>query len=335
MDFINADDYWKQWQEDLKIRGTIHYKTDGFDEIGSCQNHYSHDYFWRVRLRSGLILEFNDDTYHNPLGLHTYHDDTPYLTGKFYLSGHHQVLTPGVKGVSSEYEERVGHNYLFFLPDIHEVELFSANQRIQVLRLHFSLDFLRSLGPDLNFLPLPLQQLIESEQALRFHQPMGVMDCRMQTVLQQILNCPYQGAMKRLYLEGKALELVALQLEQWSSQTSSQSSSKRLRPSDIERLHEAKHILLRDLNNPPSLLELARQVGLNDYKLKVGFRSIFGTTVFGYVRLHRLERARQLLESCDMSVTQVAATVGYSSQGHFAAAFRKQFGVNPRSIKGV
>jgi len=80
-------------------------------------------------------------------------------------------------------------------------------------------------------------------------------------------------------------------------------------------------------------VELARLAGLNDYKLKAGFRQVFGTTVFGYLRQQRLEQARQLLQAQEISVTEAAATVGYSSQGHFAAAFRKQFGINPKDLR--
>ncbi len=43
---------------------------------------------------------------------------------------------------------------------------------------------------------------------------------------------------------------------------------------------------------------------------------------------------RQLLEQRELSVGQVAKTVGYSSQSRFATAFRKKFGVNPKVFMG-
>lgn len=83
------------------------------------------------------------------------------------------------------------------------------------------------------------------------------------------------------------------------------------------------------MDDPPSLLALARQVGLNDFKLKRGFRQVFGTTAFGYLHDQRMERARQLLEERRFNVTEVACTVGYANPSHFAAAFKRKFGVNP------
>lgn len=93
----------------------------------------------------------------------------------------------------------------------------------------------------------------------------------MHLALQQILNCPYKGLTKQIYLESKVLELIALRLEQAIEDNQTQKQSVRLRSDDIERIHHAKDILLCNSNNPPSLVALARQVGLNDCMLKKVF----------------------------------------------------------------
>ena len=59
---------------------------------------------------------------------------------------------------------------------------------------------------------------------------------------------------------------------------------------DVKSIHEAKNILLKTLDHPPSLIHLARKAGINHYKLKIGFKEVFGTTVFGFVRQQRLEK---------------------------------------------
>jgi AraC-like DNA-binding protein len=102
-----------------------------------------------------------------------------------------------------------------------------------------------------------------------------------------------------------------------------------LKSDDVARLYAASEILTQRANDPPSLLELARQVGLNDYKLKQGFLQVFGTTVFGFLHDYRLKRSQQLLISGEMSVTQVAHTVGYASLPSFSKAFRKKYGSSP------
>ena len=101
---------------------------------------------------------------------------------------------------------------------------------------------------------------------------------------------------------------------------------------EIERIREARRIIITHYANPPSISRLARQVGLNEFKLKKGFKAVFGTTIFGYVREHRMQLAKSLLLSGDMNVTEVSCAVGYSNASHFALSFRKEFGVNPGEL---
>lgn len=151
----------------------------------------------------------------------------------------------------------------------------------------------------------------------------------MQQAVQQIRQCPFQDLTKRMYLESKVWELVALHLAQSMEVGGSDDKPKPLKAEDVERIHYAKEILISRLSDPPSLVELARLVGINDCKLKAGFRQVFGTTVFGYLHSCRMERSRQLLEAGEMTVTEAAQAVGFVSRGHFATAFRRRFGVNP------
>mgnify|MGYP001791809358 CR=1 FL=1 len=155
----------------------------------------------------------------------------------------------------------------------------------------------------------------------------------MMTVLQQILHCPYQGMVKRAYLEGKVIELMALVLDHESSFQRENTQLGKLKPDQIERIHYAKEILLQDMSNPPTLAELAHQAGLNDFLLKQGFRQIFGTTVFGELRSHRLKLAKQRLAEQTVSVAEVARQVGYGSGTAFARSFRREFGMSPKAYQ--
>lgn len=151
----------------------------------------------------------------------------------------------------------------------------------------------------------------------------------MQLVLQQILHCPYAGVVKQLYLESKAWELVALCLHDFLNADRSPCYPTRLKPADIDRIHQARDILLQHFDNPPTLGELARQIHLNECTLKRGFRQVFGITVFGYLHHYRLDYARQLLQEGTQTVTGVAHAVGFASRSSFARAFCKKFGMNP------
>jgi len=326
---ITYETYWQQWEESLAAgNGEIVYGKDGFDRMGRCKHRYSQDYFWELQLRPGFWLEFIDKDYHQSLSQLNDHDETMPLVSKFYLSGHHPVLNPGVNGVKSEYEEKAGQSYLFFLPDLQEIEQFLAHQRLQMVRIYFDGDYLRSFGVEFSTLSGELQQFFENKPLQRFHCSTGALNLAMQTTLRQIIDCPYRGITKRIFLESKALELLTLQLHQRTEQRQP-STCRTLHADDVERLHHARDILMRDIQNPPSLMDLARQVGINDYKLKSGFRQIFGTTVFGYLQTCRMERAKQLLAEQQLSIAAIAHTVGYASQSQFCHAFKLRYGITP------
>jgi AraC family transcriptional regulator, transcriptional activator of the genes for pyochelin and ferripyochelin receptors len=131
----------------------------------------------------------------------------------------------------------------------------------------------------------------------------------MQAIVNQILTCPFDGVVRRFYLEAKVLELIALRLQQLEVDRTD-SSMPYLSPAQIKQLHLARQLLLSQLEHPPTLLDLAQQVGINHNKLKRGFRTLFGTTVFGYLHNHRMQKALQLLQEGGMTVAAVASAIG-------------------------
>ncbi|MDF5709471.1 MAG: AraC family transcriptional regulator [Nostoc sp. S4] len=284
-------------------------------------------------LRHNLGLSISDNEYSDAVIMKGKHDNLPELTSKFFVSGGVRTVTPNVPGVSDDYEEVAGYNYLFCLPDVQEFEHFSANQQHQNIKIYWNADLLNSFQSSFAQLPALLEQLKENPMKQRFHQPLGVTTPTMQLLLKQILQCPYRETLRLMYLEAKVLELLVLQIAQWGENHEVLQRSLHFRPDEIECLHHAKAILNKTLDNPPSLLNLAKEIGLNDFKLKRGFQEVFGTTVLGYVQSLRLEQAKQLLRGTNLTVAEIASQVGYESPSHFGYLFKRQFGMTPREYR--
>lgn len=218
----------------------------------------------------------------------------------------------------------------FFPSDVKSVTEFTAGQKSTLVQVRVNPQLLETLAAT---------SLDPSQAALKQVLTGGLQwqSCKttpaMMLALHQILNCPYRGLTRRFYLESKTLELIALQLEQLSEHQLDLPATSTLKANDIARVYLARDILIRNLENPPSLLALAKQSGINSLKLKQGFRQIFNTTVFGYLYTYRMEEARRLLELGGLTVTQVAQRVGYAHPGKFAAAFKKKFGISPKALK--
>ncbi|MBB4846154.1 AraC-like DNA-binding protein [Paucibacter oligotrophus] len=108
-----------------------------------------------------------------------------------------------------------------------------------------------------------------------------------------------------------------------------QAKRARWQSQDEALLREAGRSLLAQLQEPPSIAELARQLGLNDCRLKIGFKALFGLGVAAWVREQRLQQAALLLGRPGATVTETALQIGYANPAQFAAAFRKRFDLNP------
>ncbi|NJL47840.1 MAG: helix-turn-helix transcriptional regulator [Leptolyngbyaceae cyanobacterium SM2_5_2] len=236
-------------------------------------------------------------------------------------------------GLTEENLEAPGQHYLECIQDGCEVDHFFTDAPVIRLRFALSPQFIQRLTAAFH-VPADLKPLIETGIASSFYSQ-GKTTPEMHGVLGQILKCPYQGFLKQLYLEGKILELSTLQFAQFAGSSYSQPCPITLRTDDIERIYQAREILICQYSHPPSLLELARQVGLNDFKLKQGFRHVFGTTVFGFLREFRLEQAQTLLSNGQLTVQQVAHVVGYSHTGYFAKAFKRNMELVQRLISSV
>ncbi|WP_231714175.1 helix-turn-helix domain-containing protein [Desulfosarcina ovata] len=70
-------------------------------------------------------------------------------------------------------------------------------------------------------------------------------------------------------------------------------------------------------------------IGVSRTKLYYGFSQLYGASPMEYLRLKRIEKARQMVKDKDLSMTQIAYDLGYSSSSHFAKTFHDSFGISP------
>ncbi|WP_313387590.1 helix-turn-helix transcriptional regulator [Rhodospirillum rubrum] len=136
-----------------------------------------------------------------------------------------------------------------------------------------------------------------------------------------------EGQAPPLLIHAATLEFLAWHLASYRSAEDGEAVPLRER----KLLLAARERLLQDLSAPPTIAELARETGLNQLKLKRGFKTVFGHSVYGLFQRERMDRARLLLQH--HGVTETAMMLGYSNVSHFGAAFRKQFGILPREAR--
>ena len=102
-----------------------------------------------------------------------------------------------------------------------------------------------------------------------------------------------------------------------------------------ESIYMAKKLLVQDLEKPPLLSQLSRQVGLSINKLESGFKEIFGMSVFAFLKEYKMQQAKHLFQEADMNVSQVAWSVGYINVSHFSNAFKNRFNILPKHYLNI
>ncbi len=150
--------------------------------------------------------------------------------------------------------------------------------------------------------------------------------------LEQYLRPSCDFRLRHIAAHAMALDLIALALEPFLERSPLESKHARLRPRDREALELVRSHLVERLEDPPSVVQLARESGINRTKLQLGFQELFGTTISCFSREVRLRHARTLLRD-GLPVSSVAEAVGYQHASSFTAAFRRHFGVCPLSLR--
>ena len=106
-----------------------------------------------------------------------------------------------------------------------------------------------------------------------------------------------------------------------------------LKAKDIENINHARQIISENLENVPRIRDLAHLVGMNETKLIYGFKKLFDQTISDYVRTLRMNKACELLQTTDMSITQIAFEVGYEFSSNFTNAYKRHFGTTPSNTR--
>lgn len=151
----------------------------------------------------------------------------------------------------------------------------------------------------------------------------------MAIVLNQIFHYNLNASIKNLYYKGKGYELLSLYFNR-NEDPNADHCPFLIDEENVLKIKKAKEIVIANMAEPPGLQELADLVGLNLKKLKMGFKQIYGDSVYSFLFDYKMEYARKLLDSGTYNVNEVGVQIGYSTASHFIAAFKKKFGTTPK-----
>ncbi len=172
-----------------------------------------------------------------------------------------------------------------------------------------------------------LNQLVNPSEAY-VEGPRFFMTPEMEQIVGNIFKNKYEGKAKMMFFRSQITALLSHFFWQLSTL-----DSQDIKTPERDKLFQAKEILSQNLDKPPSLAQLSRQIGLNTFKLKKDFKELFGVPVFKYLQNERMATAHHLIRSKKATVQEAAWHVGYDSLSSFSNAFNKKFGFRPSEIK--
>ena len=200
---------------------------------------------------------------------------------------------------------KAGHYHLTDVPLF--TSLFKKDTSCSIFITHFSPVMLEQLG--LTVLPCPPSKMPD----------------KMNYLIQEILRNPYKETLRDFYYQNSLQELLFFHLTQDHEPVPG-----KLEDRDIAAIYRADSIIAADLQQHYTIDKLSRMTGTNEFKLKKGFKHVFGMGVFHRLVFRRMEHAKTLLETTDKSIGEIALLTGYDTAAGFIHAFRREFAVTPR-----
>ncbi|ACS78517.1 helix-turn-helix transcriptional regulator [Maridesulfovibrio salexigens] len=221
-----------------------------------------------------------------------------------------------------------GSGGLGFFQEMAGVVEFAPLGSTRIIHLHISPELLHELlSADMDAIHEDLKQVLSCRVRKSFFLH-HVLDPVVQAAANELFHALVGGNYSRVYLVGKALELIGLQVMKYEGSAVRQG----LTPSEIELIRDIRKELTENFDSAPTLAELSGKYSLSVSKIQAGFQELYGRTVFGYLKEFKMRKARMLFEDGDMNVSEVAWALGYTNLSHFSAAFKKRYGVLPKKF---
>ncbi len=225
-----------------------------------------------------------------------------------------------------------GHYNLFYLPII-KGRLNYRTYRRKTLEITFTEKYLEQLFlPNLAATIPLLADSISRQVSYKMWDTSQNISPKLHTIIEDILNCNYEGGIKKVFLESKLVEILSHLFTIINEEQNTKGVSE-LNSYDYLKILEVEHILKVQFKEKHTLTSIASQVGLNTFKLKKNFKIVFNSTVMSYLTQLRMDYAKLLILEKELSICSVSEELGYKNPHHFTVAFKKKFGYLPSVLK--
>lgn len=285
-------------------------------------------FFWQERiLRPGLRVSTLEATLPEHFSF-TYQKQQTTIDFSFFLEGGVINTLKKTSLGKRTVKNSAGYGGIGFFKEMSGIVTPIAEGKIRSVHLHVCPTLLSdSLAGDMDTVHKEIQTVINGEKHHDFLLHHAIDPIAIAAASELFFSLTL-GKHNTLYIEGKALELIGLQV--MKPETSFEISKNKLTAREKDKIREISQNLIQHLDSPPNMAKLSQEYSMSINTIQRGFQKLYGMSVFGFLKEYKLDKAKTLFEKGDMNVTEVAFAIGYTNVSHFGAAFKKRYGILPK-----
>jgi AraC-like DNA-binding protein len=305
-------------------------KTNCKDNCLTVPDAYGRGWAWAERLANGMTVLAMDGELNKQLNLHRLANVEQYFSLQFneVLSERPDLLPSKINRNGKQVV--MLQNYVVLSHSLSPcIDVVPAGVRVRSLRFFFNKQQLLQLL-DAN----TVDKLVTQYFAPAIVKEMPeIIDVEYRPLLDMLLEKQITQPLKQVYIQNRVLLLLEKFIEKKLIKKSVTTIKTRLGESEVERLMQAESLLVKDYTTaPPTISKLSRICAMSPTKLKNDFKSLYGVPIYEYYQKNRLAKAKSILLEGNYNIKEVGMMVGYSNLSHFAAAFKKEFGILPSEL---
>ncbi|NAY91742.1 helix-turn-helix domain-containing protein [Muricauda sp. JGD-17] len=200
---------------------------------------------------------------------------------------------------------------------------------IQILKKQY----LRKKNNNLSYLNDLLSSVFKEETLNLPYMHLGNFNLEIENHVKEMRTQETKGIIKTLGIEGRLNIILAMQLLEHHKFENRETLPSSLTTSDIKKIHELSGFIVDNISEPLTIAKLSKEVGLSAKKLQTGFKMLYSKTVNEYIKLLKLEIARDYLKKTDLTVSEIVYLVGIRSRSYFSKIFSEHYGILPTEYR--
>lgn len=211
---------------------------------------------------------------------------------------------------------------------------FKANSHTIVNSLEITREeFQKKISCDLVTMDKKLQDLFNDIKAEKTFYHDGFYSLELADIFREMQSFEGKDFLRKLFLEGKAYQMLTKQILQYEDDLADISSRNILRRSEVAQIEKAARLIKQQIDAFSTIDHLALEIGLNSNKLQEGFQNLYGLTVNQFIQKVRLDYIKDLILNTEYSISEIVDMVGLSSKSYLSKIFREEYGTSPSEYR--